>query len=44
MLEVIKALAILEDSSLSQVMTVADEKCKKREAFTKKIFLESVEK
>jgi predicted house-cleaning noncanonical NTP pyrophosphatase (MazG superfamily) len=42
MLEVIKALAKLEDKTLDDVIEVADEKSKKRGAFNKKIFLEKV--
>lgn len=42
MLEVIKALAKLEDKTLDDVIIVAKEKVKKRGAFDKKIFLEKV--
>lgn len=42
MLEVIKALASLEDKSLDEVLEVAKVKSKKRGAFEKKIFLEKV--
>ena len=40
MLEVIKALAKLENASFSDVVKVADEKCDKRGGFEDKIFLE----
>ncbi len=42
MLEVIKALANLEDKSLEDIIKIADEKSEKRGAFEKKIFLEKV--
>lgn len=42
MLEVIKALAILEDSTLEDVINVAKEKVKKRGSFEKRIYLEGV--
>ena len=42
MLEVIKALAKLENASFSDVVKVADEKCYKRGGFEDKIFLEKV--
>lgn len=42
MLEVIKYLAKMEDSSLEEVMKVADEKSLKRGAFEERIFLEKV--
>ncbi len=42
MLEVIKALAKLEKRDLNDVLTIADEKSKKRGGFEKKIFLEKV--
>ncbi|MBQ2946605.1 MAG: nucleoside triphosphate pyrophosphohydrolase [Bacilli bacterium] len=42
MLEVISALAKLEDKTLDDVVEVAKEKVKKRGAFDKKIFLEKV--
>jgi len=40
MIEIIKYLAKLEDSSLEEVIEVSKEKTKKRGAFDKKIFLE----
>ena len=42
MLEVIKALAKLEKRNLNDVLTIADEKSKKRGGFEEKIFLEKV--
>lgn len=42
MLEIIKALAKLEDSNLDEVIKVSNEKVKKRGAFDKKIYLEKV--
>lgn len=42
MLEVIKALAKLENKTLDDIVEVAKEKVKKRGAFDKKIFLEKV--
>ena len=42
MLEIIKALAKLENSSLEEVIEVSNEKVKKRGAFDKKIYLEKV--
>lgn len=42
MLEVIKALASLENKTLDDVIKTADEKNQKRGAFDKKIFLEKV--
>lgn len=42
MLEIIKALAKLENSDLDEVIKVANEKVKKRGAFDKKIYLERV--
>ena len=42
MLEVIKALAKLEDKTLDDVIEVSNEKVKKRGAFDNKIFLEKV--
>ena len=42
MLEVIKALASLENKTLDDVIKTADEKSQKRGAFDKKIFLEKV--
>ena len=42
MLEVIKALAKLEDKTLEEVIEVAKEKEEKRGAFDKKIFLKKV--
>jgi len=42
MLEIIKALSKLENSSLEEVIEVSKEKVKKRGAFDKKIFLEKV--
>ena len=42
MLEVIKALAKLEKRDLNDVLTIADEKSKKRGGFEEKIFLEKV--
>lgn len=43
MLEVIRALALLEGVSFEQLVKKADEKALKRGAFTDKIFLEYVE-
>lgn len=40
MLEIIKCLALLERSSLEEVVEVANEKALKRGSFQKKIFLE----
>ena len=42
MLEVIKALAQLENKNLDDIISIADEKNKKRGAFHNKIFLEKV--
>lgn len=42
MLEVIKALANLEDKNLNDVIAIADKKREKRGAFEKRIFLEKV--
>ena len=42
MLEVISALAKLENSNLEEVIEVSKEKVKKRGAFDKKIYLEKV--
>ncbi len=42
MLEIIKALAKLENKSLQDVIDCSNEKAKKRGAFDKKIFLEKV--
>lgn len=42
MLEVIKALAKLENKTLDDVIEVSNQKVKKRGAFDKKIFLEKV--
>lgn len=42
MIEVIKYLAKLEESTLEDVIKIAEEKAKKRGAFDKKIFLETV--
>ena len=42
MLEIIKALAKLENSNLEEVIEVSKEKVKKRGAFDKKIYLEKV--
>lgn len=42
MLEVIRALAKLENKSLDDVILIADKKKEKRGAFDKKIFLEKV--
>ena len=42
MLEVIRALASLENKTLNDVITIADKKVKKRGAFKEKIFLEKV--
>ena len=42
MIEVIKALASLENKTLDDVIKTADEKSQKRGAFDKKIFLEKV--
>ena len=42
MLEVIRALASLENKNLNDVIAIADKKNKKRGAFDEKIFLEKV--
>ena len=42
MLEIIKYLARLEEATLEDVIKIAEEKAKKRGAFDKKIFLETV--
>lgn len=42
MLEIIKALAKLENSNLDEVIEIANKKSDKRGAFDKKIFLEKV--
>lgn len=42
MLEVIKALAKLEDKNLDDIIEIADKKIEKRGAFEEKIFLEKV--
>ena len=42
MLEIIKALAKLENKTLDDVIDVSNQKVKKRGAFKKKIFLEKV--
>ena len=42
MIEVISALAKLENNSLDDVISIADKKSEKRGAFDKKIFLEKV--
>jgi len=42
MLEIIKALAKLENKTLDDVIDVSNQKVKKRGAFEKKIFLEKV--
>ena len=42
MLEIIKALAILENSNLDEVIKVSNQKVKKRGSFDKKIYLEKV--
>lgn len=42
MLEIIKALAKLENSNLEEVIKISNEKVKKRGAFDKKIYLEKV--
>ena len=42
MLEVIRALAKLENKSLEEIVEIADEKRKKRGGFEEKIFLEKV--
>ena len=42
MLEVIRALASLENKTLNDVITIADKKVKKRGAFKEKVFLEKV--
>lgn len=42
MLEVIKALASLENKNLNDIIDIADKKNKKRGAFDEKIFLEKV--
>ena len=42
MLEIIKALSKLENSSLEEVIEISNEKVKKRGAFDKKIYLEKV--
>ncbi len=41
-LEVIRALANLENKNLNEVIAIADRKSKKRGAFEEKIFLEKV--
>lgn len=40
MLEIIRALAILEDEDIQSVINIMDKKREKRGGFTKKIFLE----
>lgn len=42
MLEIIKALAVLENSSLDEVVEVSEQKALKRGGFEKKIYLERV--
>ncbi len=42
MIEVIRALAKLENKELKDVVSIADEKSKKRGAFNNRIFLEKV--
>ncbi len=42
MLEVLRYLAKLENASLEEVITIADEKASKRGSFEEKIFLEKV--
>ena len=42
MLEVIRALANLENKNLNEVIVIADKKNEKRGAFKEKIFLEKV--
>ena len=42
MLEVIKALANLENKTLDDVVLIADKKSEKRGAFKERIFLEKV--
>ena len=42
MLEILNALAILEGSTLEQVIEVAEKKAQKRGAFKEKIYLEKV--
>ncbi len=42
MLEVIRALANLENKNLNDVIAIADRKNEKRGAFVEKIFLEKV--
>lgn len=42
MLEVIRALANLENKNLNEVIVIADKKNEKRGAFEEKIFLEKV--
>lgn len=42
MLEIMKCLARLENSTIEEVITIAQEKSKKRGAFEDKIFLEKV--
>lgn len=42
MIEIIRALANLENRSLDDIISCADEKAKKRGAFNEKIFLEKV--
>ena len=42
MLEVIKALASLENKSLNDIIDIADKKSEKRGAFVERIFLEKV--
>ncbi len=44
MLEVMKALAKLEGSSLNEVIEISNKKCLKRGGFSKKIFLIKTEK
>lgn len=42
MVEVIKTLATLEDSTLEDIINISNEKNKNRGAFNNKIFLEKV--
>ncbi len=44
MLEVIRALALLEDEDIQSVINIMDKKRKKRGGFTKKLFLEKTMK
>lgn len=44
MLEVIRALALLEDEDIQSVKNIMDKKREKRGGFTKKLFLEKTMK